>query len=91
LILTGIAQPSMHGLHRLPLAVIEQPVEILTGGLALRLAAEAGTEPIQKLPQASQQFPGGSRRHARSVRNAAGKYKRNRGERAGSLRLNLTK
>jgi hypothetical protein len=81
----------MHGLHRLPLAVIEQPVEILTGGLALRLAAEADTEPIQELPQASQQFPGGSRRHARSVRNAARKYKRNRGERAGSLRLNLTK
>ena len=67
LILTRSAQPPMHGLHRLPLAVIEQPVEILTGGLALRLAAEAGTEPIQELPQASQQFPGGSRRHARSV------------------------
>jgi hypothetical protein len=81
----------MHGLHRLPLAVIEQPVELLAGGLALRPAAEAGTEPIQELPQASQQFPGRSCRHARSVRNAAGKYKRNRSERAASLRLDLTK
>ena len=91
LILARIAQPAMHRLHRLPLAVVEQPVEILTGGVALRLAAEARTEPIQELAQASQQRPRGPRRHARSVRDAARKYKSNLGERAGSLRLNLTK
>ena len=48
-----ITQASMHRLHGLPLAVVEQAVEILTGGVLLRLSAEAGTEPIEELAQAS--------------------------------------
>ena len=44
LILTRIAQPAMHRLHGLPLAIVEQPVEILTRGVALRLPAAVATE-----------------------------------------------
>ncbi len=53
----------MHRLHRLPLAVVEQAVEILTGGLPLRLAAEARTEAVQELPQTLQQRAGRPSRH----------------------------
>ena len=75
LILAGIAQPAVHRLHRLPLAVVEQPVEILARRLALRPATEARTEAIEELAQASQQRPGGPRRHARSVQDRRKKYK----------------
>src|SRR5207244_2020674 len=75
LILAWIAQPAVHRLHGLPLAVVEQAVEILTGGGALRPSAEAGAEPIEVLAQASQQRPRRPRRHARSVRDSARQYK----------------
>jgi hypothetical protein len=65
----------MHRLHRFPLAVIEQAVEILAGGVTLRLATEAGAEPIEALSQASQQRSRGPRRHTRSVPNLTKKYK----------------
>jgi hypothetical protein len=78
LILPGIAQPAMHRLHRLPLAVAEQAVEILTGRLTLRAPAEAGAEAVEELAQPSQECPRGPRRHARSVRDLAREYKRNR-------------
>ena len=68
LILAGITEPAMHRLHGLPLAVVEQAVEILTRRPPLRLSAEAGAEPIEVLTQAPQQRPRGPRRHARSVR-----------------------
>jgi hypothetical protein len=55
LILARIAQPSMHRLHGLPLAVVEQAVEILTGGVPLRLSAEARAEAVQVLAESSQQ------------------------------------
>jgi hypothetical protein len=57
----------------------------------LRLAAEAGAEPIEVLAQASQQRPRGPRRHARSVPDAARQYKSNLIDRCGSERVNLTK
>jgi hypothetical protein len=78
LILAGIAQPPMHCLHRLPLTVIEQAVEIVAGGLPLRLSTEARAEPIEELAQSSQQRPRGAGRHACSVPNAARAYKSNR-------------
>jgi hypothetical protein len=81
LILPGIAQPAVHRLHRLPLAVVEQPVEILAGRLALGPSAEAAAEAVEELAQASQECPRGPRRHARSVREATTKYKGNLSER----------
>jgi hypothetical protein len=91
LILAGITQSPVHRLHGLPLAVVEQSVEILTGGLALRLAAEAGAEPIEELAQSSQQRPRGPRRHTRSVQNSPKKYKPRRSARLSQTTINLTK
>jgi hypothetical protein len=81
----------MHRLHRLPLAVIEQAVEILTGGVPLRLTAEARAEPIEVLAQASQQRSRWACRHARSVRDSARQYKDDLIARCASQRMNLTK
>ena len=80
----------MHRLHGLPLAVVEQAVEILTGGVPLRLPAEARAEPIEVLAQAPQQRPRGPRRDARSVRDSARQYKGNLIECRGLQRMNLT-
>ena len=91
LILARITQAPMHRLHGLPLAVVEQAVQILTGGVALRLPAEAGAEPIEVLAQASQQRPRGPRRHARSVRDSTRQYKSNLTRTRRSETLNLTK
>ena len=77
LILARITQPTLHRLHGRPLTVVEQAVEIPTGGVPLRLPAEAGAEPIEVLAQASQQRPRGPRRHARSVQDPVDKYKCN--------------
>ena len=40
LIRAGIAQPAVHRLHRLPLAVVEQPLQVPTGVGAVRAATE---------------------------------------------------
>jgi hypothetical protein len=64
LILARVTQSAMHRLDGLPLAVIEQAVEILARPLPLRPSAEAGAEPIEVLAQASQQRPRGSRRQS---------------------------
>ena len=91
LILARLAQPTMHGLHGLPLTVVEQAIEILTGRVPLRLAAEAGAEPIQRLAQASHQCPRAGRCHPRSVQNSADKYKRDRSAGPDQAAINLTK
>jgi hypothetical protein len=91
LILARITQSTMHRLHGLPLAVVEQPVEILRRGLPVRLTAEAGAEHTEELAHASQQRPRGPRRHDRSVRNSARQYKCNLIERCGLSSVNLTK
>jgi hypothetical protein len=75
LIVARIAQTPVHRLHRLPLAVVEQPVDVLRGDLTLRLPAEARAEPIEKQAQSPQQCPCGPRRHARSVQDLWKKYK----------------
>ena len=62
-------------LHGLPLAIVEQPVEILTRRVALRLSAEARAEAIEELTQASQQRARRSSGHARSVSNLHNLYK----------------
>ena len=90
LILARIAQPAMHRLHGLALAVVEQAVEILAGRVPLRLPTEARAESIQELAQAPQQRPCGPRRHAGSVRDSARQYKCDLTDR-GSERMNLTK
>jgi len=77
LIVAQIPESPVHGLYRLPLAVAEQPVDVLRRRLTLRLAAEARAELIEELAQSSQQRPCRARRHARSVLNAAHPYKRN--------------
>ena len=81
----------MHRLHGLPLAVVEQSLEILTGGVPLWLPAEAGAEPIEVLAQASQQRPRGPRRHPRSVQNSPKKYKPRRSAGPSQTTINLTK
>ena len=75
LVVARITQASVHRLHRLPLAVVEQPVDVLRRGLALRLAAEARAEPVEEQAQSPQQCPCGPRRHARSVQDLRKKYK----------------
>jgi hypothetical protein len=55
LVADRIAQPPMHGLHRLPLAVVEEGFEILTGRLALRASGEAARELVGKLAEPSQE------------------------------------
>ncbi len=65
----------MHRRHGLPLAVVQQPVEVLTRGSPLRLAAEARAEAVEKLAQASQQRTRRASGHARSVHNASHSYK----------------
>jgi len=53
----------MHGLHGLPLTIVEQPFEVLTGRVPLRLAAEARAELVEELAQASQEGARGASRH----------------------------
>jgi hypothetical protein len=75
LIVARIAQASVHGLHRLPLAVAEEPVDVLSGGLSLRPPTEARAELIEELAESSQQRARGAGRHACSVPNIAYEYK----------------
>ena len=54
LIADRVAEPSMHRLHGRPLAVVEEPFEVLTGRRALRVATEAARKAIgecAELPQ----------------------------------------
>jgi hypothetical protein len=55
LVRAGIAQATVHRLHRLPFAVVQQPLQIATGVLAMGLPTETADEPIQKGPQPFQQ------------------------------------
>jgi len=66
LIRRRIAQAARHRLHGLPLAVVEQPVEISSRRLALRLPTEAGAELIDKRPEALQHLAGVAIAHALS-------------------------
>jgi len=75
LVVARIAQAPVHRLHRLPLAVVEEPVDVLRRGLTLRLPAETRAEPVEEQAQSSQQCPCGPRRHARSVQDLRKKYK----------------
>jgi hypothetical protein len=65
----------VHRLHRLPLAVVEQPVKVLRGRVSLRLPTETRTELIEELAQSSQQRARGAGRHACSVQDLRKKYK----------------
>jgi hypothetical protein len=58
LVAPRIAQPAMHRLHGLPLALVEQTAEIATGGLALRAPREAVGELIGKLAEPRQRADG---------------------------------
>ena len=64
LVAPRIAEPPMHGLHGLPLAVVEDRVEILTGRRALRRSIETVGELVGKLAEPSQQRAGRRFRHA---------------------------
>jgi hypothetical protein len=78
LILAGLAQPAVHRLHRLPLTVVEQAVEILAGGVSLWAPTETRAEAVEELAQAAQQCPRGPCGHMRSVPNTLRQYQRNR-------------
>lgn len=55
LVVPGIAQPAMHRLHRLALAVVEQPAHIPTRIRALRASSKAAGELIEKRAEPFQQ------------------------------------
>lgn len=91
LIVLRIPEPPMHRLHGLPLAVVEQAVDVLAGGRALGPSTEARTEPVQVLTQALQQRPCRPCGHARSVQTPARQYKRYLSTQRGRTAINLTK
>jgi hypothetical protein len=64
LIRAGVAEPTMHRLHRFPVAVVQQSPQIPTGVGAVRAATEAGRELIEKRPEPRQQRARPSLRHA---------------------------
>src|SRR5262249_15866659 len=66
LVAGGVAQASMHRLHGLPLAVVEQPVEILARRLALGPTRETVGKPVGKLTQPPQQRAGPRLGHRRN-------------------------
>ncbi len=78
LIVARVAQPAVHGLHRLALTVPKEPVDILRGRVALRLPTETRTELIEELAQSPQQPARRTGCHTGSVPNLAHKYKSNR-------------
>ena len=55
LIADRVAEPAMHRLHGLPLAVVEEAFEVLTGDRALRLATEAAREPVGEVAESPQE------------------------------------
>lgn len=56
--ITGrVAEPPMHRLHGLPLAVVDEGVDVLTGRIALRVTIEAVGEPVRKLSEPLQERP----------------------------------
>jgi hypothetical protein len=64
LVADRIAEPSMHRLHGLPLAVVEERGDILARGLALRTAREVASELVGELAKPSQERPSRDLRHA---------------------------
>ena len=64
LVARRVAQPSVHRLHGLALAVIEEPVQVLAGGRPLRLSRETATERVHELAESSQQRACGIGGHA---------------------------
>ena len=91
LVVEEIAQAAVHCLHRLPLAVVEQPVDVLRRGGSLRLPAEARAEPIKELAESLQQRTRRPRRHSRSVQNPPTKYKSSAVGHTVATRVNMTK
>ena len=65
LITDRVAEPAMHRLHGLPLAVVEQALEILRGCRALGVATEAARELVGKLTEPPQERTRRPIRHAR--------------------------
>ena len=63
LIAARVAEASMHRLHGLPLAVVEQRVEVLTGRRTLGLPTEAVGEAIGKLSEPLQERSSRPLRH----------------------------
>jgi hypothetical protein len=59
-----VPQAAMHRLHRLPLAVVEQRVQILTGRRVPGTTIDAVGELIGKLSEPSQQWSSRALRHA---------------------------
>ena len=57
LITTRVAQPAMHRLHGLALAVVEERVEILARRFPLGTPAETRAEPVHELAQPSEERP----------------------------------
>jgi hypothetical protein len=52
---TGVAQPTVHRLHRLPFAVVQQSLDVAAGVLTVRPPTETPDEAIQKGPKPFQQ------------------------------------
>jgi hypothetical protein len=71
LVVDRVAQASMHRLHRLPFAVVEEAFEVLTGGMALDTPAEAIRELVGELAEAIEQRSRAARIHARNRREFA--------------------
>jgi hypothetical protein len=55
LIRAGIAQPTVHRLHRFPGAVVQQALKVPAGIRAVRVPAKTPGELIEKRPKARQQ------------------------------------
>ena len=51
-------QPGVHWLHRFPFAVVQQPLDVPAGALALGAATEAAREAIEKLAQSFEHLAG---------------------------------
>ena len=64
LIADRVAEPSMHRLHGLALAVVEESFEVLTGRRALWVATEAARKPIGECAEPSQERASRPIRHA---------------------------
>ena len=61
-----VAQAAMHRLHGLPLAVVEEPFDVLTGRVALDAASETVVERVGERAEASQHSAGVPLVHTRN-------------------------
>lgn len=72
LIRPGVAQPPVHRLHRFPLAVVEQPLNVPTGVGSVRSATETAGELIEERAQPFQQRTRRRIGHASEDKKSAG-------------------